>query len=325
MAADIDHNSSSQVVRDQALAWFVRLQSGEASAAERESFETWRAADPMHGVEYDRVAAVWRDIDAIPDPRQSPRVEPASYQTPHLSRRGLLAGLGGAGLAVAAAGFVGGDLVSLLKGDLRTGTGERARMALPDGSFAELDAATTLSLDFTAERRYVRLHEGRALFTVAADPTRPFDVACDDGVVRALGTAFVVHRRAANVAVAVTESAVTVLLGAEQGGGVRVSAGEMIVYGEKGIGRPRSDSQLVETSWRDGQLVFREQRLSDVVADIGRYRSGRIVIWDDALTQLRVDGVFDMRNPDAALAAIVATLPVRMLQLSPYMTVLRQA
>jgi transmembrane sensor len=99
----------------------------------------------------------------------------------------------------------------------------------------------------------------------------------------------------------------------------------MIVYGEKGIGRPRSDSQLVETSWRDGQLVFREQRLSDVVADIGRYRSGRIVIWDDALTQLRVDGVFDMRNPDAALAAIVATLPVRMLQLSPYMTVLRQA
>ena len=74
-----------------------------------------------------------------------------------------------------------------------------------------------------------------------------------------------------------------------------------------------------ETAWLRGKLVFQDRRLRDVIADLDRYRSGRIVIWDEALLNLRVDGIFDMANPDAALDAMIRTLPVRATHLTRYL------
>ena len=65
--------------------------------------------------------------------------------------------------------------------------------------------------------------------------------------------------------------------------------------------------------------------MGDVVADLNRYRKGRIVIWDEALTALRIDGVFNIDEPDAVLNAIVQSLPVREARFTPYLVVLRSA
>ena len=43
--------------------------------------------------------------------------------------------------------------------------------------------------------------------------------------------------------------------------------------------------------WREGVLVFRDMPLSEAVAEINRYRPGRIMVLDDALAARRVSGV----------------------------------
>ena len=63
-------------------------------------------------------------------------------------------------------------------------------------------------------------------------------------------------------------------------------------------------------AWRRGQLVYHDQPLRTVVADLERYRGGRVLVLDDQLAAARVTGVFALGDPDAALDAIGTTLGV---------------
>ena len=61
------------------------------------------------------------------------------------------------------------------------------------------------------------------------------------------------------------------------------------------------------------------------MADLDRYRPGRIVIWDDELLYLRVDGIFDTDAPDRALSAIVRIFNIQRMDIPPSLVVLRKA
>lgn len=302
--------------RDAALAWFVRLQSGDAGPADRAAFADWLARDPAHRREYEALGGLWADLGGVPDPRR-PRL-PSRSSAP--TRRRVLMG-GGAALA---AGVVGLAVTTdAWRGGVRTGTGERRSLALDDGSVVELDAGSTLRVEFTGRERRLRLTEGRAQFVVARDPGRPFVVACVNGYVEALGTVFVVHRHPDSVVVAVEEGSVALsVAGAPP---ARLAAGQCRSYGPDGPGPLLRDGVAAETAWRRGRLVFQDQRLEDVVADLNRYHPARILLWDAALADLRVDGSVDIARPDAALTAIARTLPVRALRPIPSLILLRSA
>jgi transmembrane sensor len=303
--------------RDQALEWFVRLNAGDASAADRTAFQAWLGADPAHRREFGALAGIWADLDHIPDPRPQPVVR---LRSPLFGRRRVLAG----GLALAGLGGVVAltGLPTALTSDIWTSTGELRTVMLDDGTQVDLDADTALSLDFSPALRQVSLDRGRAQFTVAKDAARPFRVAAGPGRSTALGTQFVVHRRQDEVTVAVTESAVSV---AVSGVEARVAEGEQVSYGVGGLGAVRRSASQAETAWQRGKLVFEDQPLRQVVADLGRYRSGTIAMTDGALGDLRVSGIFDVANPDAALDAITRTLPVRVVSLTRYLVLLRPA
>ncbi|MGH8534414.1 MAG: FecR family protein [Gammaproteobacteria bacterium] len=80
--------------------------------------------------------------------------------------------------------------------DYHTATGEQTLVRLADGSTALLNTDTALSLGGDLETRRLRLHHGQALFTVAPDPARPFEVEAAGGRIRALGTVFEVYENA---------------------------------------------------------------------------------------------------------------------------------
>lgn len=319
------HDHATGTPDSQALVWFVRMNSGDATDAERDAFGRWLRDDPGNLMAYQQLEALWCDLDDVPDPRPA---APASG--PVLSRRGLLAGaIGAAACAglVAVSGVTIDDVTALGAADYRTGTGERKTLVLDDGSTVQLDAETAIAVANEPRLRQVTLLAGRASFNVAPDPEKPFDVVCAGGTVRALGTAFTVHKRPKDTVVAVEDHAVAVCLGRPGDGAdtVRLTAGERLTYGAGRLGRPASAEDGAETAWRRGRLVFRDRPLADVVADLNRYRPGRVVVWGDDLAALRVDGVFNIGDPDGVLNAIIRTLPVREARITPYLVVLRAA
>ncbi|WP_438274183.1 FecR family protein [Nitrobacter sp.] len=304
---------SPPTARDQALAWFVRLNSGDATTEERVAFRHWQAADPAHQAEFEKLAAMWGRLEAVEDPRR-------------VSRRRALK-TGGSAIGVAAilgAGYRAG-VWDWLTGGITTEIGEIRTVTLPDSSQAELDADTALSVNFAERERRVQLQRGRALFKVSAADDRPFSVVARNGVTTALGTQFVVHCANDGVVVTVLEHAVTVRMDGGSGGTqATLGAGEQIAYDDRRLGSMKPAGQT-EVAWRSGKLIFEDESLISVISDLNRYRAGRIVLFGDGLGALRVSGIFNVRNPGGVLDAIARTLPVTMTSITPYLVLIRPA
>ncbi|MDH2327799.1 FecR domain-containing protein [Cereibacter sp. SYSU M97828] len=241
---------------------------------------------------------IWTDLDALPELA-------ALAPPPRRSRRAVM--LGGAGLAVAA------GLAALPRADLATARGEARAVTLPDGSRMVLDAASSADLRFQGDARVLHLHEGRADFQVAA-AARHFVILSDSGRVITRGGALTVHLWDAEMTVACHSGAVTVT--GSNGGDILLAGGQEVTVGPSGNDPIRAAS-AAEREWQAGRLVFEDRPLRQVVADLGRHRSGRIVLRGEGIRELRVTGVFDAARSDAALDVIAGALPVRRRDLGP--------
>ncbi|BBK35539.1 iron dicitrate transporter FecR [Allostella sp. ATCC 35155] len=293
-----------------ATRWFVAMLDEQVDTARRRAFEDWREADPRHAAAYERVARLWDASGGLPELR---RARPA--------RRAVLRGLAVATLALA--GAAGGG--RLLLGphplaDHATRTGERRTVRLPDGSTAMLSTASALEVAFGPQRREVRLLAGEAWFEVAADAAgRPFVVAADGGRTTALGTAFAITLADDSVAVAVTAHAVEIAAG---GAVRRLHAGGRVRYRRSGIGAPEALDPAA-LAWRSGRLVFLSRPLGEVVAAVDRWHSGRTVLVGTELAARPVTVMIDAARAREELLRLAETLPVRVLELTPLLTIIR--
>ncbi|KQQ14244.1 iron dicitrate transport regulator FecR [Methylobacterium sp. Leaf123] len=290
-------------VEYEAAAWVARLSSSDVTDADHRAFETWRRADPAHAAAYAEMDALWRRLGHLPDPR--PRT--ASNKTPK-----SLAGLAAVTLLASALAYEAG-LLDRLRADLWSGVGTIEHATLPDGSRVDLNTDTAIAVRFTQGERGIALLRGEASFDVVPDSSRPFVVRGGGLSVRAVGTRFFLRADGADSPVGVAEGRVDV---SGESGRVVVSAGEEIRIGGDALHVAAADVERA-TAWRDGRLIFSGKPLAAVLAELNRYRRGRIVLLDRGLGERRVTGAFDARNTDDALDVIAATMSARIRRLSP--------
>lgn len=301
----------------EAIDWQLRLGEGMAPDVDRAALAAWLAAHPEH-------ERAWRqlgEIDAGLSAARSGHVRRLLTARPR--RTGLATGL------MLLLGLGSGTLlldrfqpVPQLLADHRTGTGERQRLVLPDGSILHLDARSAVDLAFDGRQRAVILREGGIFIETShadAAERRPFLVLTEDGSLRALGTRFVVSRRAGEgdggTHLTVTASAVAARpagcrpLPSDACDGERiVRAGQAALLSADGVGAPVPAAADAD-AWRDGMLVADDLPLAEVVAGIARHRAGLTRV-DPAVADLRVTGTLPLDNPDLALDALTQALPV---------------
>ncbi|MEM9683450.1 MAG: FecR domain-containing protein, partial [Pseudomonadota bacterium] len=215
------------------------------------------------------------------------------------------------------------DLLLPLASDHRTAVGERTPIALADGSRVTLNTDTAIAVDLETKSRRVRLLQGEAWFDVAADGFRPFVVETPAGLVRVTGTSFGVRLHRETAVVSLTEGNVELMAENDEATtATPLGAGHRITFSPAGVSAPTALDKTTATAWLRGQMVFFDARLADVIAELNRYRSGRIVITNSDLGDLRINGVFSTDDPDAALDAIANTLPVRIMRLTDLLILL---
>jgi transmembrane sensor len=321
---------------EEALHWLVVLKDRNASEADRQAFDEWLKQDSSHEAAWQRAQQVWMRLDRIgpafrnraPLPAHSPRLATPPSMSPRLSepvvarpgmgrRRVLYAAAGIAAVAAPASVMLARPG---LFADHASGVGERRTVSLGDGSTVELAGSSSLSIDFAADLRRIVLHEGEAFFNVVQDPARPFVVDAATGRTRASVAAFDVKISPPLVTVAVTAHSVSVSAnGAEQ---VAVNEGQRVRYGPNLTGPVREANLDQVEAWRRDRLVFQNTMLGDVIADLERYRGGRIIMIDSALRRLPVTAAFDTSEADAALDAIASALEIRVYRVSGLLVVL---
>lgn len=314
---DRQQHESDIALSDAAIDWLVRLKSGQATNDDHAAFAAWRGQSLDHELAAREAEAVWHGVGVAGD---RARTLERKERRAKVTRRAVLGGgtLAVAGFVVAGSGVIGPRAFA----DHVTGVGEQRTVGLADGSSVFLNASSAFSVQFSAQERRLSLLEGQATFTVAHDTARPFIVEAGDGQTRAVGTVFDIDIRAGEVVVTVVEGVVAITTD-QSPDPVVARVDQRVRYLPRGRpSGPESADAYIETAWRRGKLIFNRRPLADVVADIERYRRGRIVLMGDGLRSLEVTGVFDLNDPEAILHTIEDTLPVQMTRL-PFVTIVR--
>lgn len=300
---------------DEARHWFVLLQDAAATEADRQAHQAWLARDPAHRAAWARVALLWSRLDET-----VPVLRAATAPTRRVPRQ-IWTRRAAAAVVIAATGYA--VTRSGAAADHATGTGEQRTVLLPDGSTAELGGDSAIALAFDAGTRRLRLLRGEAFFQVAPDAERPFIVMAETGETQALGTEFRVGRRADAVIVSVIRHAVSVTCAGQEA--VTVGEGQEVRYGPAGLGPVHAaDGAAARRALREGRLFFEEAPLGEVLADLERYRRGRILILDDGIAGIPVSGAFRTDQIDAALDTIGATLGLGITRLTGLLVLVRR-
>ncbi len=322
-----------EAILEEAAIRHARLRDGAGDrsgdgATERAALERWLEADPRHRQAFEDIERLWSALEA---PVARAMVEERASIQPLPPRRRRFARLAprlaAAACLIVAVGavLVGGGLFDSLRADHATAAGERKSVVLADGSRVMLNTGTAMAVDLNPDRRDIRLFRGEAWFEVSPDAGRPFTVKTPMGTVRVTGTRFDVRLGDGKTLVSLVEGRVelTPTAGAAGRPPVALEPGQQASLSAKGTSAATAFDRTAAAAWRRGQLVFYDAPLTEVVAELNRYRRGHIVVADNRLRHLKISGVFSTDDTDAALDAIEGTLPVRIVRLTDYLVLLR--
>jgi transmembrane sensor len=206
--------------------------------------------------------------------------------------------------------------------DHMTGIGERRTVTLPDNSTVELGSYSALSVDYESGERRTRLYRGEGYFDVTSS-NLPFIVEAGNGSVQALGTQFDV--KSVDDLVTVTVSERKVRINVDGRAGLDIDQGQQVSYSRGGVGAVNTVDIDAAIAWRKDRIVFQDVPLRRVLAELQRYRRGRIMLMESSLGDIPVTAVFNTRQADRALQTIAETLPIRVFQATDYVAVVYRA
>jgi len=323
-------------VFEQASSWWMLLNEGEPSAADRRAFAEWVTRSPERVEAFLQTARLsqalssstilWPETSADAliraaretrhDVAQLPRAPGAGTAGPRArSWLGLRIPLAAAAAAVAFVFVLMGGLSYLYLKPQRfeTAVGEQRSVVLSDGSLVTLNTASTIEIRFEKDHRVVRLLAGEGLFQVAHDTARPFDVTTGDTTVRAVGTQFNVDHRATGTTVTVVEGRVAVMTasaGAPNDPQIRLplEAGEQVIVSPQRARQVTHADVATAIAWTQRKLIFEHRRLAEVAEEFNRYNRQVIDIRGDGLRDQEVTGVFQA-NDAGSFLEFLARIP----------------
>jgi len=310
---------------DAASRWHARLREPDADAQTHEAFQDWLASDPAHFDAYEQAVRLWAAMGPAPGDRRDEAAIEALVESAAPRRRlvrGIVAGVLLC-LSLAGAEWVRRGGLDDLRADHIASIGERQAVELADGSMVELNTDTAIAVDLDGRERSVRLFRGEAFFQIAHDPQRPFVVRTGDGDVRVTGTRFNVRVRGDVTEVGLVQGSVSLTAFAHSDVSLRLTPGEEGAMTPDGLGPVRPFEADIATAWRGGKMVFFRAPLGKVIEELNRYQRGRIMILSARARALPVTGVFDTRDPAAAIDMIEATVGVSSFRLTNALIVLR--
>ena len=302
----------AEEVQQQAAEWLTVLMSDEASEAEHAAWQRWRGADPEHERAWQHIDAVSRRFNGLHRSAAAQALAGTQQQAVNGKRRQLLAWLGvaaGGGMLAAQTGTWDG--VRALRADYRTATGERREVVLDDGSVLSLNTGSAVNVRFDASRRLIELLAGEILVSSGhgAGSAAPLVVATREGLVRALGTRFVVRQQDGVSTVEVFESAVEIRPRDSAGAPLLLAAGRGVAFSRHAPDAPHAIDAYAD-AWSRGQLIVDDVTLGDFLADLARYRPG-LIDCAPAVAQLRLSGVFPLADTQRILNMLPNSLPVQ--------------
>lgn len=296
----------TSVALDEAFEWAVRLGSGTATPADEAAFARWLGRSAEHQRAWERVRTVDAEFAAVVDEAELSR---ELLERVGRSRRrfrsvaGLLLALAVTALLNGMPGWGHGAA------DYVTGTAEPRSVSIPGGSRVVLAGGSALDVDRVDNRPRLTLRGGAIwVDSSAAAPEAKPRVVTRQGEFTPLGTRFSLRQGRDFTELAVVHGRVRVDPAASGQGRIAAAGSRWRVTG--GEARALAGDGLRPGAWRHGRVEARDARLGDLLRRLSAGAPG-VLLYSDAVADLRVSGSYRLDRLDLALAALEQSLPVR--------------
>ena len=279
-----------------AREWVQRVALRQMTAAQADALRQWCQADPRHGAAFAEAHRLWQGMA----PGGAERARGRERRLSRPARRAFL----GAGLACAATGqawpWLRRHSACGRPGAIGRRLSHRQGRAAPRriAGAAVLDLNTRTSIALRAAG--VELISGEAAISLAG-ASSPFTVSAAGGRVMAQDAVFELRHTDGSVCVTCLSGAVEVALAS---GGATLAAAQRLVYDAAGLQPARALDADDLPAWREGFLRFRQAPLAQVLDEINRYRSGRVILMAQSLAARPVSVRVELARLDTAIAQI---------------------
>lgn len=333
MALEFFTRSRGASVAEQAAEWLFAFEDEPLTESRRSAFVAWLKRSPVHVEEFLAVSALHRQMGSMPA-LQVPLdelLEEARRTVVSLGDAEQQAQTPGRRLRHRRAWAIAATMLLVAAGTLltlgvrnagtqtyRSAVGEQRSIALEDGTVIMLNTASEVRVHFTPHHRTAVLVSGEAMFDVAKNPARPFDVAAGPMAVRVVGTRFNLYRQDAQTTLTVLEGKVAVqpatvprtdIVGSDKAVQSSPPPKRQVIAGEQLIvaanGRMQEPPQVnVEraTAWTARRVIFDEEPLAEVVDQFNRYNQRHLIIDDPQLSARKLSGAFKVNDMDVFIA-----------------------
>lgn len=279
--------------------------------------DAWQAFGDMEQEAFDTTAA-WAKLDdqIRVEPRANPPLRlviPRESTARRIARR----------LAIAASLMltigVGSWLAQRNRGvagpmrEITSRPGQRADVYLSDGTHVILGAASRLRFASPLGKASRDIYlEGEALFEVKHDAKSPFFVRTAHAVTEDLGTKFSVRAYAADSLVTVAVAEGKVALRRDSEAGTILGAGDLGTMTARGqLATHRGAALDPYLAWADGQLVFANARLRDVLPQLARWYDLDVRTTGLSPDTLFLSATFTTESTDDMLRNVALTFGIR--------------
>lgn len=262
-------------VRDSAIEWMVRVQSGLMSADEHQALQQWRQASAEHEYAWQRVSSLplmlQSGANLLADATARRALESAGADPQR--RRQVLKCLLALGL-LGGISWQGADstLVRSALATYRTSIGERRRWALADGGSLWLNTASAVNLELTPQQGRVQLIEGEMALDARAE-SPAVQLLTPDAVLYSRGAHLLVRHDRQGTQVRVLRGLVQVSA-RRHWLPVPLEAGWQTRVDSQGVRAPSRVDPFMAQAWLRGILPAERMRLDKLLAELSRYRPG---------------------------------------------------
>lgn len=302
------------------LALIVKEDFGRAGEAERARLAAVLDQNPDLQVRRDDLQFMWDMLGELNPPscentfipHGKSFAEPFVAPVRRFTGRALAACLAAGIVLGAALVGIGGTAGSASAFVIETGKAERRIADLSDGSTIELSGDSRVTIDLTPGRRVVRIDRGEAYVRAALGDV-PLVVRAGIGTLRVTGSVDVDLRRSGVLVTLVTGDADIVVANGETEApqSAQLSVGQQVRFAALSgpmpgsmMTAPKKVDAVGALDWTRGLLEFHGEPLIDVIDEVNRHSTGRIVLLDRSKSAMPVYGVLHIGDLDGLVSML---------------------
>lgn len=315
--------------REDAAYWSLRMHEAPLLPADRLRFENWLAGGTERRDLFERTVAAGRALDELGTSPEFLRMRQEALRSLRTvdhngpTRAGLRSWFAIAACFLLFLTMTGWWM--LRPAIYETALGERRVISLPDGSVVSLDSATRIEVDYSRGARRIHLAAGRAKFTVAKNPARPFSVEAGERMIVATGTQFSVEQLSHQLRVVLYEGRVALMDTSHRGaprlvraGPHRLAAEELLTPGREVIMADIArDAEIgpvdlgQSSAWESGILRFADEPLGLAVERFNRYNVRKVRMARARDAEIPISGQFRCEDVEAFVEGVTEVFALR--------------